>query len=144
MRNLIDPPGRSSKDERVSISALEDHLLIQFAHPHRLASLSGEKKPIRPAIRDRPSVHDGNPLHSSPRGNPVSRPVPCNPWPQIGKLIRWIPPGQHIQYTVEDTLTQPCKRRSATHQRKQRSITDPRTFLFFRLTFCPPLRIGNA
>src|ERR1700727_1058284 len=108
-RNLVNPPGRCTQNKGVAGPALEDHLLIQLTHPHWLVSLAGEKNAICPAIRYCPAIQDRNPLHSSARRNPVPRPVPRNPWPQLRKLVRWIPPRQHIQHAVEHTLAQPGK-----------------------------------
>ena len=67
---------------------------------HRLRSLPARKP--HTSHDQESSLHSESGIRFTPvRGVIHPRPVPGNPWPQIRKLVRGIPPCQHIQHSIE-------------------------------------------
>src|SRR5664279_3857691 len=89
--NLVDSPGGCAKNECVSGAALEDHLLIQLAHPDGLGIGAREENSIQPTIRDCPAIQDRKTLSALARRDRIAIAVPGESGPQFSKLIGWIP-----------------------------------------------------
>ena len=95
--DLLDPPGRCPEQEGLPRAGLVDHLLVELAH----APAVGQVDPVHPAVGDRPRVRDGELPRALPRPNRVRDPVPHDPRPQLGELLRRVPAVEHVEHVVE-------------------------------------------
>src|ERR1700761_4773574 len=101
LRDFIDTPCGSAEHKCFALARLKDHLLVQFAHAHRLRLPAAQEDAIQPAIRNRAAVENRNALHTLAWRYQIALPVPRNAWPQFCELIRRIAPSEHIQHAIE-------------------------------------------
>ncbi len=76
---------------------LVDHLLVELADPPSVGQLHGEEA----AIWDRAGVGDGERAGAAAGADRAGQPVPHDPRPQLGELLGWIPPVEHVEHVLE-------------------------------------------
>ncbi len=119
LRDLLDPPGRRAQHEDLALPGLEHHLLVELAHapllPASNAAAFGlrparggapglpgrEKHAVQAAVGNGPRVRDRYSRRSFPRAQRPRDPVPGHARAELGELVRRIPPGEHVQDTLE-------------------------------------------
>ena len=70
--DILDPPGGSAQNNGVARAALENHLLIQLAHPRAPGRLRQENS-VQTAIRNRPAVDDRHSPRALPAGQLIAQ-----------------------------------------------------------------------
>jgi hypothetical protein len=120
VRDLFDPPGRCTKQERLADAALEYHFLVELADAGMRSTFADEEYAIQAAIGNGPAVDDGDPLCAFARRQLVLQSIPREPWTQIGEIVRWIAPREHVEYALVDRSTEIGKGRRAPDRVEQR------------------------
>ena len=113
--DLFDAPARRAEEERLADAALEHHLLVELADASAGAVLAGEEDAVQSAIGNRPAVGHGDPARALTRGDHVLEPVPRQPRPQVGEVVRRIASRQHVEHALERAAGELGKRRGAAH-----------------------------
>ena len=101
-RDVLDPPRRRAEHEHLAAPALVHHLLVELAHA---APVDGEHAE-QPAVRDRAARGDRQPAGALARAQRVGPPVPHDPRPELGELVRGVPPGEQVQDVAQEVVRQ--------------------------------------
>ncbi len=110
--DLADLPGRGSEDEGVTRTRLVDHLLVELSD---LAAL-GEHHGVEATVGDGARVGHGQHPGVATRFEEVFDAVPHDARPQLGEVVRRIPPGEHVQHAVEGGSRQLAIGRRLPHE----------------------------
>src|SRR6185312_6467556 len=105
--DLLDPPGRGAEEKGLARAGLVDHLLVEL--PDAATALD-EIDAEEAAVRDRPSVRDGEPPRALPPADEPTHAVPDDPRPELGELLRWIPAREHVENVLELLSREVAKR----------------------------------
>ena len=111
--DLLDPPGRGAEQERLPLPRLVDHLLVELADP---ATAVDEVDAEQATVRDRAGVRDGEAACAGPAADHTRGPVPDDPRPQLGELVRRIAAGEHVQHVLELLAREVGKRIRTAHE----------------------------
>ena len=127
MRDVLDLPARGAQHDHVPHARLVDHLLVQLAHPAAarargartgpgLVLGAGQEHPEQPAVRDGAAGGDGQPLCAGTALQGPGLPVPHHAGPQLGELVRGVPPGEQVQHGLIGRVRQRGERGRTAHQ----------------------------
>ena len=97
-RDLLDPPGRGAEHERLALARLVDHLLVELADPAAAVDLEDAEEA---AVGDRARVRDREPPRALASLDDAGGPVPDDPRPQLGELVRRVAAGEHVEHVLE-------------------------------------------
>ncbi len=121
--DVLDAPGRRAEREDVADPGLVDHLLVQLSHPSPapLAGVgAGQEDAEQPAVGDRATGGDGQPLRPGPARDRAREAVPHQARPQFGEGVGGVAAGEHVQHTVERRLRERGERRRPPDDGQQR------------------------
>ena len=104
--DLLDAPRRGAEEEHLADLALEHHLLVELADPGLLLLGACKEDAVEAAVRDGAAVDDGDALGAIPRDDRVGHPVPRQPGPQLGEVVRGVAAGEQVEEVVEDRPAQ--------------------------------------
>ena len=113
--DLLDAPGRRAEEEGLADAALEHHLFVELADARARAVLAGEEDTVQAAIGNRAAVGHGDAARTLTRGDHVLEPVPRQPRPQVGEVVRRIAARQHVEHALERAAGELGERRGAAH-----------------------------
>ena len=104
-RDLLDPPGGGAEQERLALSRLVHHLLVELADStptpgHPSPTLDEEDSEQAP-VGDRSGVRDRETAHALPAAHEATGPIPDDARPQLGELLRRITAGEHVEHVLE-------------------------------------------
>ena len=111
-RDVLDAPRRRAEHERLAGTALVHHLLVELADPGAV----GEEHAEQPAVGDRATARDGQPLGSVARPHGVVDAVPHEPRPQLGELLARIAPGEQVEHVAEQVVGELGEVGAAPHE----------------------------
>src|SRR5216110_1303295 len=97
-RDLLDPPGRSAEQEGLARAGLVDHLLVELADA---AAAIDEVDAEQAAVGNRPRVDHRQPPRALAPSDDAGGPVPDDPRPKLGELVRRIAAGEHVEDVLE-------------------------------------------
>ena len=120
-RDLDDAPARGPQHEDLARAALEDHLLVELAHPEAAAPslqvpLPDQVDAVEPAVGDRAGVghrHGARPV-AGPHA--AAAPVPHQARAQLGEGLGGVAPSQQVEHAEEGLLRQACEGGRPAHQ----------------------------
>ena len=102
--DVLDPPGRGAEGEHLPDPGLVDHLLVQLADPG--GPLPDQEDAEQSPVGDGPAGGDGQALGPRPADQPPLDPVPVEPGPQLGELVRGVAARQHVEHAVQGAAGQ--------------------------------------
>ena len=111
-RDVLDPPRGRAEDERLARARLVDHLLVEFTDPGAV----GQEHPEQPAIGDRATRRDRQPLRAVASTEPVVDAIPHEARPQFGELLARIAARQQIEHVVQQFVGDLGEVRAAPHE----------------------------
>ena len=110
--DVLDPPRRGAKQERLPHPALVDHLLVELTDP----SAVREEHPEQTPIGNRACIGDRKPLRARPPPKLTGDAIPHDPRPQLGELLARIRARQQIEHVAEHLIGQITEVRAAADQ----------------------------
>ena len=116
VRDVGDAPRGRAEDERLVGVRLEDHLLVELAHAHRLALSEGEKDAVEAAIGDGSGVQNRQPRRAVARRDHVAHAIPRQPRAQLGKLVGRVAAAEQIEHALEGRARKRAERRGSAHE----------------------------
>ena len=96
--DLLDPPRGRAQLEHLALPGLVHHLLVELADPRAGV---GQEHAVQPAVGDGASRDDGQAAGAVAGAHGAGDPVPDDPRPQLGELVRRVAAGQHLQHALE-------------------------------------------
>jgi hypothetical protein len=116
VRDLLDTPRAGAEEEGLALAALEDHLLVQLAHPPMPPRLPGDEDGIEAAVGDGATVGDGDGAGALSRVQGGGQTVPGDARPEVGELVGGIAPGEHVEHALEQRSRELGEGRRPPHQ----------------------------
>ncbi len=108
----LDAPSGGPEDERLTWSAFEDHLLVQFADTRpAFSKVNG----VEAAVGDGASADEGEGARLRASGDRPGRAVPDEPRAEVGELVGGVRAGEHRQDGFEGGASEVGERVGATH-----------------------------
>ena len=95
---------------------LEDHLLVEFAHPNGLAFSMRKKDAVETAVRDGAGVEDCETSCAVAGRDDIADSIPGKTRAKFGELIRGITATEQIENAIESCAGESTKRRGAADQ----------------------------
>ena len=105
VRNLFDPPSRCAEKKCIAQATFKDHLLIEFSDAGASLFSSQQEDTIEFAVGNGTAIYYGQRPGALPCREQVLHPVPRESWTQIGKLIRRVSSGEHIEHAFKHRAT---------------------------------------
>ena len=115
MRDVGDAPRRRAQNKSLVGMRLEDHLLVEFAHAHRLALSECKENAIETAVGDGSGIENGKPRRTVARRDYVPHAVPRQPRAQLAELIGRVAAAEQIEHALEGRSRKRPKRRRPAH-----------------------------
>ena len=113
--DVLDPPGRSAEQERLSRPALVHHLLVELTDPGAV----GKEDAVEAPVGDRAATGDREPLCPGATAQRALHPVPHDARPELGELVGRVPAGQQIEHGREDVIGQVGEVGGSPHERRE-------------------------
>src|SRR5207247_8223234 len=104
--DLLDAPARRTEKEDVALLGLENIFLVELADAALALLRAREEHAVQPAVRDRAAVRDRHDLRALARAHDARGPIPHDARPQLGKSVRRVPAGEHVENALERAARQ--------------------------------------
>ncbi len=116
-RDRVRAPRARAEKEHLTLTELEDHLLVELADAlSALLAAGREEDAVEAAVGDRAAVDDREALAARARAERVLQAIPSDARAELGELVGGVAPGEHVEHALERAPREIAVRRGAADQ----------------------------